>query len=153
RLRATALALRDLRLRATALALRDLRLRAKLEVSRCGAHASRALALAASVVFFLLANVSVFVQAAQGPLEGKPNFSGLWGGGGANAGAAPNAAGGQRGSNISPVLLTRRQQGLADLPLSEWGRQVFLYYTAADGKFQGETGGVADPRYHSGVCG
>src|ERR1051326_5804690 len=44
-LRAVALALRVLMLRAVALALRVLMLRASLDVSRCRAHASRALAL------------------------------------------------------------------------------------------------------------
>ena len=97
---------------------------------------------AAAAAFFLLADINVFAQGAQ-----HPNFSGLWGGTGSAAAGAPAAP------RASDITRTRRQQGLADLPLSNWGRQVFLYYTAGDGKFQGETGGVGDPRYHSGVCG
>ena len=123
-----------------------LRLRASLDVSRYRAHAVRALALraifAAAAAFFLLADINVFAQGAQ-----HPNFTGLWGGTGSAAAGAP------AGTRASDITRTRRQQGLADLPLSNWGRQVFLYYTAGDGKFQGETGGVGDPRYHSGVCG
>ena len=42
---------------------------------------------------------------------------------------------------------------MEDFPLSDWGQQVFFYYTSADGEYGGETGGVGDPRYHGGVCG
>ena len=28
-----------------------------------------------------------------------------------------------------------------------------MYYTAADGEYNGETGGPGDPRYHGGTCG
>jgi hypothetical protein len=96
--------------------------------------------------FFLLADANIFAQGAPRTADGKPNFSGLWGGTGAAPVNAPTA-------RASDITRTRRQQGLADLPLSDWGRQVFMYYTAGDGKYQGETGGVGDPRYHNGVCG
>src|SRR3989442_9105764 len=90
---------------------------------------------AAAAAFFLLAGINVFAQGAQ-----HPNFSGLWGGTGSAAAGAP------AGPRASDITRTRRQQGLADLPLSNWGRQVFLYYTAGDGKFHSESRGVGEPR-------
>ena len=112
-----------------------------------------------AIAFVVFANPNAFGQTAPRTPGGKPDFSGLWGGTGSAAAGAPAARPaetpqrGQQANATSRINMTRRQQGLADLPLSEWGRQAFLYYTAADGKFQGETGGVGDPRYHSGVCG
>lgn len=81
----------------------------------------------------------------------KPDFTGLW----APPPAAPSAsseASEYQGGN-APRRLTRRERGLARIPLAEWGREAFLYYTAADGEYGGETGGASDPRYHDGACG
>jgi len=87
--------------------------------------------------------------------DGKPNFAGLWtagGGGGGGGGQAEPTV--YQGGN-APRQLTRRERGLADKNVSfaPWGKEAFLYYTAADGAFGGETGGPGDARYHGGTCG
>ena len=108
---------------------------------------------------FLVIGAAILVTwshtaAAQGVprLNGKPNFSGMWSGPPAlDAFAAPPLSTFQGGT--APKKLTRREQGLKDIPLADWGREAFLYYTAADSAWSGETGGANDPRYHEGACG
>jgi hypothetical protein len=102
-----------------------------------------------------LATASGAFAQGQPRIDGKPNFTGLWGpapgGGGGGGGQAREASQFQGGA--AERRLTRREQGLKDIPLAEWGREAFLYYTAGDGAWQGETGFAGDPRYHTGTCG
>jgi hypothetical protein len=97
---------------------------------------------------------STAAQNARRTSDGKPDFSGLWesaAGGGGGAGQQVSIYQG----GTAPRQLTRRERGLRDtsVPLAEWGREAFLYYTAGDGEYGGETGGPGDPRYHGGQCG
>ena len=66
--------------------------------------------------------------------EGKPNFAGLWVGGGGDGPRATRAA------------IAR------ELPLTAWGREQVAYSTRGDGEYPGETGAAEDPRFHS-LCG
>ena len=65
--------------------------------------------------------------------EGKPDFTGLWEGGG----------GGQRATRAA---ITR------ELPLTDWGKERAEYIVSGDGEYPGETGAPEDPRYHR-LCG
>ena len=107
----------------------------------------------AIMVTLVLASI-MFAQNAPRPAAKTPDFSGLWG----PAGGGPGG-GGQQVSvyqgGTGPRQLTRRQRVLQDknIPFTDWGRESFMYYTAADGEYNGETGGLGDPRYHGGTCG
>jgi len=119
---------------------------------------------AAGAVTFIFGIGSAWIY-AQGaaPTDTKPNFTGLWAPPPAVARAAPSSpedvskAAPQEVSRFqggnAPKRLTRRERGLQEVPLADWGKEAFLYYTAADGVYGGETGGAADPRYHGGICG
>jgi len=65
--------------------------------------------------------------------DGKPNFEGLWAGGG----------GGVRAT---------REEIARELPLTDWGKEQVEYVTRNDGEYAGETGSPEDARYHS-LCG
>ena len=66
--------------------------------------------------------------------EGKPDFTGLWEGGGRSGPRATRAA------------IT------SELPLTEQGKERVAYIISGDGEYPGETGAPEDPRFHS-LCG
>ena len=108
------------------------------------------------VAVLLFSTATLAAQDAQRLPDGKPNFSGLWGAGGAAVPAANLTQPPVLTSNVNrPAarLPTRRERGIADLPLTDWGRQAFMYFTAADGEYGNETGTVGDTRYHGIYCG
>jgi len=114
---------------------------------------NRFLVFVFAVVAAFVLSATIFAQNAQRTPDGKPNFAGLWGAGGGGGGGTPQLSVFQGGN--APRQLTRRQRVLQDksIPLAPWGLEAFLYYTAADGEYGGETGGPGDPRYHGGTCG
>ena len=65
--------------------------------------------------------------------DGKPNFTGIWVGGGG-------------------AVRATRAQIARELPLTDWGKEQVAYITRGDGEYPGETGAAEDPRYHS-LCG
>lgn len=104
----------------------------------------------------------VLAQSAPRGSDGKPDFTGLWDAPpgvdyrarhspeyAPDATAAESRFQGGEGQRMP----TRRERGLPHIPLTDWGREAFLYYTAADGPDSRQAGGATDPRYHEGACG
>src|SRR5438034_8865321 len=114
---------------------------------------NRLLVLVLAIIVTLAFASMMFAQNAARPASKTPDFSGLWGPAGAGNGGGGQVSVYQGGT--APRQLTRRQRMLQDktIPFTDWGRESFMYYTAADGEFNGETGGPGDPRYHGGTCG
>ena len=93
-------------------------------------------AAAALLVFSSAFSSAMFAQAPrQIPRtpDGKPNFTGLWEGGGG-------------------AVRATRAQITRELPLTDWGKEQVARTIAGDGEYPGETGAAEDPRFHS-LCG
>ena len=100
--------------------------------------------------------------------DGKPDFSGLWVGGGGGAAdfspvraatgaftpsAAPISTTNPSGESASTIARRPTRTELArELPLTPWGQEQVTYRVSGDGEYGGETGTPEDPRYHN-LCG